>query len=93
MEDENRFKRLNVRKIASLKNLYNKPISNLEIVVNNENHLDKIEKVLAKKGQTHVVIKIFNNDNKLIFSLKNKRFVDRQNLNILKNQGISTIIF
>ena len=31
--------------------------------------------------------------NKLIFNLRNKRFVDRKNLNLLKNQGISANIY
>ena len=93
LNDENRFKRINVRKIASLKNLYNKPITNVEILVKDEKSLEKIEKILSKDGETHVVIKIDDKENKLIFNLKNKRFVDRKNLNLLKNQGISANIY
>ena len=93
LNDENRFKRINVRKIASLKNLYNKPINNVEILVKDEKSLEKIEKILSKDGETHVVIKIDNKENKLIFNLKNKRLVDRKNLNLLKNQGISANIY
>ena len=93
LNDENRFKRINVRKIASLKNLYDKPITNVEILVKDEKSLEKIEKILSKDGETHVVIKIDDKENKLIFNLKNKRFVDRKNLNLLKNQGISANIY
>ena len=53
----------------------------------------KIQKILEKNGQTQVIIKILDQDNKLVFNLKNKRLVDRKNLNLLKNQGISTNIF
>ena len=93
LEDENRFKRINVRKIASLKNLYDKPIGNIEIMVDNEKSLNQIEKILSKNGHTQVIVKIIDKENKLTFNLKNKRFVDRKNLNLLKNQGISTNIY
>ena len=39
-----------------------------------------------------IKIVINNLDNDLVFQLKNKRFVDRQSINILKNQGILTTI-
>ena len=93
LEDDNRFKRINVRKVASLKNLYEKPINNIEILIKNEKYLNQVQKLLEKKGQTQVIIKILDQDNKLVFNLKNRRLVDRKNLNLLKNQGISTNIF
>ncbi len=93
LEDDNRFKRINVRKVASLKNLYEKPINNIEILIKDEKYLNQVQKILEKNGQTQVIIKILDQDNKLVFNLKNKRLVDRKNLNLLKNQGISTYIF
>ena len=48
--------------------------------------------VLSKKGNTEVKIKIRDERNKYIINLKNKRFVDRKCLNLLKNLGISTNI-
>ena len=50
------------------------------------------EKILSKNGNTEVKIKITDERNKYIINLKNKRFVDRKSLNLLKNQGISTNI-
>ena len=91
-EEGNRFKRINVRKIASLKNLFNKPISNIELFIKDQKSIDKIERILSKDGSTEVKIKIQDEKNKYIFNLKNKRFVDRKSLNLLKNQGISTNI-
>ena len=82
-----------MRKVASLKNLYEKPINNIEILIKNEKYLNQVQKILEKNGQTQVIIKILDQDNKLVFNLKNKRLVDRKNLNLLKNQGISTNIF
>ncbi len=92
-DENNRFKRINVKKITSLKNLFNKPISNIEIFLNDSNSLEKIEKILSKNGETQVKINIKDDKDKLIFNLKKKRFVDRKNLNLLKNQGISANIF
>ena len=46
LEDNNRFKRINVRKVASLKNLYEKPINNIEILIKDEKYLNQ---VLIKK--------------------------------------------
>ncbi len=91
-DENNRFKRINVKKIASLKNLLNKPISNVEIFIDNQKSIEMIEKILSKSGNTEVKIKIKDEKNKYIFNLKNKRFVDRKHLNLLKNQGISTYI-
>ncbi len=91
-DDDNRFKRINVKKITSLKNLFNKPISNLEIFINNTNQIKNIEKILSKNGDTQVKINIKDENEKMIFNLKNKRFVDRKNLNLLKNQGITANI-
>ncbi len=92
IDENNRFKRINVRKIASLKNLFNKPISNIEIFINDQKSIYKIEKILSKNGNTEVKIKIKDEKNKYIINLKNKRFVDRKSLNLLKNQGISANI-
>ena len=71
-----------------MKNLFNKPISNVEIFLKNSNSIEKVEKILSKNGETQVQINIQDNKDNFIFNLKNKRFVDRKNLNLLKNQGI-----
>ena len=66
---------------------------NIEIFIKDQKSIDKIEKILSKKGNTEVKIKINDEKNKYIINLKNKRFVDRKSLNLLKNQGISANIF
>ena len=92
VENENRFKRINVKKIASLKNLFNKPINEIEFQINDIDHIQKISKFIDKEGSTEVRIKINHKNKDLLFKLKNKRFVDRKLINILKNEHISTII-
>jgi DNA polymerase-3 subunit alpha len=91
-ENENRFKRINVKKIASLKDLFNKPISAIDFNTNKTSQIHKISSLIEKKGLTEVKIKVKDKDNELVFKLKNKRLVDRKSINTLKNQDISTII-
>ena len=91
-EDENRFKRINVRKIVSLKDLLNKPISEIEFEMINHNKIEDISKVLNKKGDTEVRLKVKENEHNLIFQLKNKRFIERKSINLLKTQDILTNI-
>ena len=91
-ENENRFKRINVKKIASLKDLFNKPITEVQFKATDLKKIEEISQILNKAGNTEVKIEIKDQENHLIFKLKNKRQVDRKSLNILKNQGISTTI-
>ena len=41
-DEENRFKRINVKKIASLKDLFNKPIKEIEFVTKNSNQINNL---------------------------------------------------
>ena len=91
-EDENRFKRINVKKIVSLKDLYNKPIFEIEFEITKQDQMKEISELIKNKGNTDVKIKFNNGKEELIFKLKNKRFVDRKLLNIIKNQDILTTI-
>jgi len=90
--DENRFKRVNVQKITPLKELFNKPISNIEFQISDNNKIEEISKILKKKGNTEVKFKVKKDNDRLVFKLKNRRNVDRKLLNILKNRGIYTNI-
>ena len=91
-EDENRFKRINVRKIVFLQDLLNKPISEIEFEMINHNKIEDISKVLNKKGNTDVRLKVKENEHNLVFQLKNKRFIEKKSINILKTQDILTNI-
>ena len=90
--DENRFKRINVQKIAPLKDLFDKPISEIYLNVKNVNEIQTISNFINQEGPTDVKIKITNEGNELIFKLKNKRLINRKSLNILKNKDILTTI-
>ena len=91
-DDNNRFKRLNVKKITSLKDIFNKPISEIEFKTQDLNKINEISNFIKKDGTTEVKINIKDGDKKLIFKLKNKRLVDRKSVNTLKKQDILTTI-
>ena len=90
--EENRFKRINVQKISSLKDLINKPISEITFDIKSFEELDEISKVLDKNGETLVNINFINNNDKLNFRLENKRNLDRKTINLLRNKEISALI-
>ena len=56
-ENNNRFKRLNVKKIVSLKDIFNKPISEIEFKTQDLNKINEISNFIKKDGTTEVKIK------------------------------------
>jgi DNA polymerase-3 subunit alpha len=90
--DENRFKRINVQKIASLKGLFNKPVNEIIFNLKSIKDIDTIYDLTNEKGTTVVKINIKDENKKITFKLKNKRLIDRKAINILRNKDILTII-
>jgi len=90
--DENKLKRINVQKIASLKDLFNKPVNEIIFNLKSVKDIDKISYLVNKEGTTDVKININDESNKISFKLKTKRLIDRKAINILRNNDISTII-
>jgi DNA polymerase III subunit alpha len=90
--DENKFKRINVQKITSLKDLFNKPITEIVFNVKSIEDIEKISSLVSENGSTQVKININNGDSDISFKLKNRRLIDRKAVNILRNNDISTII-
>ncbi len=90
--DENRLTRINVQKIASLKDLFNSPINEVSFELKSEEQIKKISKILRDEGKTIVNINLVTKDNVLKFRLKNTRKIDRKSLNLLRNQEIQAII-
>jgi DNA polymerase-3 subunit alpha len=91
--DENRFKRINVQKIASLKDLFNKPVNEIIFNLKSVKDIDKLSDLISEEGSTEVKIIIQDENNDISFKLKNKRLIDRKAINILRNNDISTIIY
>ena len=90
--DENRFKRINVQKIASLKELFNNPINEVCFEVNSKDQVQTISKILKKNGKTSVNINLITEDSILHFKLKNSKDLDRKLLNLIRNQQIHATI-
>jgi DNA polymerase-3 subunit alpha len=90
--DENRLTRINVQKIASLKDLFNSPINEVLFELNSEEQIEKISTILKDEGKTVVNIDLVIDDNVLKFRLKKSRQLDRKALNLLRNQEIQAII-
>ena len=90
--EENRFKRINVQKIASFQELLNKPLEEVTFDIKNTEQLRIISKFLDKKGNTLININLQDDKNKYNFQLKNKRNLDRKSLNLLRNKEILAII-
>ncbi len=90
--DENRFKRINVQKVASLKNLFNSSINEISFDINSNEELEEICKMLNKEGKTIVNINFLTKDNVLKFKLKNSRHLDRKSLSLLRKHQIQAII-
>ena len=91
-KDENKSKRVNVQKIASLKDLFNKPVNEVVFSVKSLKDLDKLSEFVSKEGSTEVRININDKDKDISIKLKNKRLIDRKAINILRNKNISAII-
>ena len=90
--DENRFKRINVQKIASLKNLFNSPINEVSFEVKTKDQIQEISKILKDQGKTLININYNTEDKNLKFKLKNLRNLDRKSLNLLRKKEIFSTI-
>jgi len=90
--DENKFKRINVQKIASLKDILNKPINEVTLNLKSLKELDEVSNFLTKKGETTVKIQLSDEYHNYKFQLENKRNIDRKTINLLRNKEISAIM-
>ena len=90
--DENRFKRINVQKVTSLKDLFISPINEVSFHVKSEKEVDEISKFLNENGKTVVNINLISEKKDLKFKLKNPRYLDRKSLNLIRKRQIPSII-
>jgi len=90
--DENRFKRINVQKIGSLKDLFNSPIKEVLFKVKSLDEVNEISNMLYEEGKTTVNIDMTNKDKTLNFKLRNNRNLDRKSLNLLRKREILSVI-
>ncbi len=87
--DEDKTKRINVRKIASLKDLFNGSIKEITLNLTSKDQLKEVQNFLQQKGETLVHINFSNDTETHKFKLKSPRNIDRKSINILRNKEIS----
>ena len=93
LNDVNQRIKINVKKIIPLDDILNKPINSLKIKINTLKSINIISQILNTKGNVEVEFELIENNKKYLLKLKNRRFVDKNVLNSIKNQGILTSIF
>ncbi len=79
-------KKINIRKIISMKEVIDKPIQEILIKVKNLADLQKINKLSLEDGKTNVRFEIKNDNKTLLFQLSQKRKVDHKMLNLMRNE-------
>ena len=87
--DEDKTKRINVRKITSLKDLFNSSIKEITLNLTSKEQLNEIQNFLEEKGETLVNINFSSDTETHKFKLKSLRNIDRKSVNILRNREIS----
>ncbi|PDH21226.1 MAG: DNA polymerase III subunit alpha [Pelagibacterales bacterium MED-G42] len=90
--DENRFKRMNVQKVAPLKDLFNSPINEVSFIVKSKEDIEEISKFIKKDGKTKVNIELLIDNKSLKFRIKDTMNFDRKSLNLLRKREILSTI-
>ena len=67
-------------------------MTKINFKVKNIDEVDILSKMLKKGGDVEVNINIVSSDKAYKIKLKDKRFIDRKIVNLIKNQGISATI-
>ena len=84
---ENRFRRINVRKIASLENIVKQNYYDVKIEINNEENLSKLYEVIKEKGDSKIKIYINKEKKNYLFELNDKRKFDYDTLKRLNKEN------
>jgi len=83
---DNRFRRINVRKIVSLDEALKIDYSNVEIQVSNMDNLDRLYEAIKDKGNSKIKISFENKNKTYLFELKEKRKFDNETLKYLNKE-------
>jgi len=79
---DNRFRRISVRKIEKLSDVSKKTYSNVHIEIDKSDNLDKLYQSLREKGDSVIKISVYETGKNYLFELKDKR---KFNYDTLKN--------
>jgi len=82
----NRFKRMSVRKLVNLNEISEQSIPNITFEIEKLENLKSFSNLISEKGNTSVKIVVINNSKNLIFELSRKRKINPEILKSLKNE-------
>ena len=89
---DNRFRRINVRKIVSLEELTKLNYTNVHIEIDKSDNLERLYETIKEKGNVKIKISINDSNKNYLFELKDKRKFDYETLkNLNKEQYIKKI--
>ena len=83
---ENRFRRINVRKIVSLDKIIKLDYNTVQIEINDENDLNKLYEAIKEKGDSKIKIFINKEKKNYLFELSDKRKFDYKTLKLLNKE-------
>jgi len=83
---ENRFRRINVRKIVSLKEIAKLGYSDVYIEIDETNNLKKLYDAIKERGNSTIKISINDKNKNYLFELKDKRKFDYETLKYLNKE-------
>jgi DNA polymerase III subunit alpha len=84
---DNRFKRVNVRKIVPLEQITKLNYKSVQIEIKNPDDLSKLYKIIEQKGDSKITIKVKKEDKNYLFELKDKRKFDYETLKYLNKES------
>jgi len=77
-------RKINVKKIVTLKEVVNSNFEELKFKINNFEELTKLKNLSKKDGKTKIIFQISDKDNNYTFALNDKRYIDNNLINELK---------
>jgi DNA polymerase-3 subunit alpha len=83
---ENRFRRINIRKIINLEEVINLSYNNVHIEIDKSDSLNKLYENIKEKGDSKIKISILEKDKNYLFELKDKRKFDYDTLKHLNGE-------
>jgi len=83
---ENRFRKISVRKIVSLKEIKKMSYSDVYIEINESNNLKNLYEAIKEKGNSKIKISINDKNINYLFELKDKRKFDYETLKYLNKE-------
>jgi len=83
---ENRFRRINVRKIVSLDKIIKLNYNDVRIEINDEEGLKKLYEAIKEKGDSKIKIYINKENKNYLFELNDKRKFNYETLKLLNKE-------